>query len=58
MTLKTEAINAISTLPEDAKIEDMMYRLYVLQKMMEGQRAIINGHSKNIEELKKEVSNW
>ncbi len=31
-TLKDEALNAISKLPETADIDDIMYRLYVIDK--------------------------
>ena len=30
--LKQDVINTINTLPENASIEDIMYRLYVLDK--------------------------
>ena len=32
-SLKQEAIDAISKLPENADIEDIMYRLYVIDKV-------------------------
>ena len=44
-TLKNEAINAISKLPETATIDDMMYRLYVIDKVRKGQAAIKRGES-------------
>lgn len=30
--LKQDAINTINTLPENASMEDIMYRLYILDK--------------------------
>ncbi len=39
-TLKEEAIEAISKLPESADIDDIMYRLYVIDKIKKGQDAI------------------
>ena len=57
-TLKSEAINAISKLPETATIDDMMYRLYVIEKVRKGQEAIKRGESIPAEELIKEINSW
>jgi len=57
-TLKQEAINAISSLPDDANIEDMMYRLYVINKIAKSQEAVKNGKTITINELKREVQKW
>jgi len=38
MTAKAEALNAISGLPDDAPLEDIMYQLYVLDKIHQGER--------------------
>lgn len=56
--LKQEVIKAISTLPDDSDIDDMMYRLYVISKIKKGQEAIIKGKTKTLEDLKKEVLKW
>jgi hypothetical protein len=58
MSLKQEAIQAISTLPEDVNLEEIMYRLYVLNKIHLGQEAIKNGKKESVDELKKEIENW
>lgn len=58
MTLKEEALNAISTLPEDTGIEEIMYRLYVLDKIHKGQDAVRNNKVISIEDLKKEIKTW
>jgi hypothetical protein len=50
--------NAISTLPEDAGIEEIMYRLYVLDKIHKGQDAVKNNKVISIEDLKKEIRTW
>lgn len=34
-TTKQDAINAINTLPDNATIEDIMYRLYVIDTIIE-----------------------
>lgn len=58
MTIKQEAINAICNLPDDIKIDDIMYRLYVIDKVHQGQTAIKNGKYITADELKKEMINW
>lgn len=40
---KEEAIRTISSLPDDAPIDDVMYRLYVIDKILRGQNAFKNG---------------
>ncbi len=57
-TLKHEAINAISKLPETATIDDMMYRLYVIDKVRKGQEAIKRGESIPAEDLLNEIDSW
>ncbi len=57
-TLKEEIIKAISTLPDDTDIENIMYRLYVISKIKKGQEAILKGRKKTLEELKEEVKKW
>ena len=57
-TIKEEAINAITTLPDTATMEDIMYRLYVIDKIKRGIKAIENGESISLEELEREVESW
>jgi predicted transcriptional regulator len=57
-TLKAEAINAISKLPESASIDDIMYELYVIDKVKKGKEAAERGNTISIEELKKEMQTW
>ena len=57
-TLKQEAIRAISKLPESANIDDIMYELYVIDKVNRGREAAQRGDSISIEELKKEMQSW
>ncbi|KAF0145486.1 MAG: hypothetical protein FD156_767 [Nitrospirae bacterium] len=57
-TLKQEAIKAISKLPESANVDDMMYELYVIDKVKKGREAVEHGESISIEELKKEMQSW
>lgn len=57
-TIKQEAINAISSLPDSVSMEDIMYRLYVIDKIKRSQSAVKNGKVISVEELKKEVQTW
>jgi len=57
-TLKQEAIGAISKLPESADIDDIMYRLYVIDKIKKGQDAVKEGETISVESLKEEVKSW
>lgn len=56
--LKQEAINAISKMPDSADIEEIMYRLYVIDKVRKGREAAEQGDAISIEELKKEIASW
>lgn len=57
-TLKQEAIKAISKLPESANIDDIMYELYVIDKVKKGREAAERGESISTEVLKKEMQSW
>jgi len=57
-TPKQEAINAINTLPDNASIEDIMYRLYVIDKIKRGQDAVKNGETITVDKLKQEIKSW
>jgi hypothetical protein len=57
-TLKHEAIKVISNLPESANIDDIMYELYVIDKINKGKEAAERGDSMSIEELKREMETW
>ncbi len=55
---KQEALETIGKLPEDADMDEIMYRLYVLDKIRKGQMAVEQGESINAEELKREIDTW
>ncbi|MBI4684452.1 MAG: hypothetical protein HY755_04555 [Nitrospirae bacterium] len=57
-TLKQEAIRVISKLPETANIDDIMYELYVVDKVKKGREAVERGESTSIEDLKREIQSW
>lgn len=56
--LKTEVANAIARLPESANIDDIMYELYVIDKVKKGQEAAKRGETISIEDLKREMQSW
>jgi hypothetical protein len=57
-TLKQEAINAISKLPDTVDIDEIMYRLYVIDKIWKSIGAIERGETVSIEDLKREAESW
>ncbi len=57
-TLKQDAINAISKLPETVTVDEIMYRLYVIDKVRKAQEAVERGETIRIDELKREMETW
>ena len=57
-TLREEAISVISKMSDSSSIDDIMYRLYVVDKVRKGREAIKQGDSISIEELKGEMESW
>ena len=57
-TLKQEVIRAISSLPEATSIDEIMYRLYVIEKIRKGKRAVEDGKTVSVDELKREIESW
>jgi hypothetical protein len=57
-TLKQEAITAISQLPETADVDTIMYRLYVIDKVIKGKKAVEEGETISVEDLKREIESW
>jgi hypothetical protein len=57
-TLKQEALTAISQLPETADVDTIMYRLYIVDKVMKGRNAVEKGETISAEDLKREIESW
>jgi predicted transcriptional regulator len=57
-TAKQEAIDAISRLPDTANIEEIMYRLYVLENIRHGQEDAAQGKSTTAEQVLRDVQTW
>ena len=57
-TLKQEAIVSLQHLPEDADIDEIMYRLYVVDKVRKSRQAIERGEVISHDGLKSEIDKW
>ncbi len=57
-SLKQEAVNAISKMSDSAEIDDIMYRLYVIDKVRKGREAVERGETVSTEDLRKEIEKW
>ena len=55
---KQEALDTIGKLPDDADMDEIMYRLYVLDKIRKGQQAVVEGRTISSEQLKREIEQW
>lgn len=55
---KQDALNSINQLPENADMEEIMYRLYVLDKVRKGQEAVEQGETLTSEELQRDIDTW
>lgn len=56
--IKQDALETIGKLPDDTDIDEIMYQLYVLDKIRKGQQAIEQGHVTNSEDLRREIDTW
>ena len=57
-TLKYEALESLTHLPDDADIDEIMYRLYVIDKLRQSRVAIEQGQVIAHEDLKREIEQW
>ncbi|MBM4227059.1 MAG: hypothetical protein FJ164_04875 [Gammaproteobacteria bacterium] len=55
---KQEALESIRKLPDDADMEEIMYRLYVIDKIRKGQDAVNQGQLTTSEALMREIEKW
>jgi hypothetical protein len=58
LAVKQVALNTINKLPEDADIDEIMYQLYVVDKIQKAQQAVEQDHVLSSEELKREIDSW
>lgn len=57
-TAKQEAISAIERLPDDVPLNEIVHRLYVLNKVQQGREDIDAGRTVSTEELAREIEAW
>lgn len=57
-SIKEEAIKVISRMPEPVDIDDVMYRLYVIDKIRKGRDASAKKDAISVDALKKEIEQW
>lgn len=57
-TLKEDAIKAFTALPNNVNVDELMYRLYVIDRIRRGEKDIIENKLVNQEELEKQSEKW
>lgn len=57
-TAKQEAIEAIEQLPDNVPLDEIVYRLYVLNKVRQGMQDVEAGRGIPSEELAREIEQW
>jgi hypothetical protein len=57
-TLKQEALESVQRLPEVVDIDEMMYRLYLIDKLRKSRDAIAHGEVINHDDLLREIELW
>ena len=57
-TFKSEALERISRLPDDAGADDIIYELYVLDQIRQGLDDVERGDTITTEEFKEEIKKW
>ncbi len=57
-SLKQDAIQTLQQLPDDAGVDEIMYRIYVINKIRRSQEAIERGEVISHDELTREIEQW
>ncbi|MEI8571881.1 hypothetical protein U737_21035 [Methylomonas sp. LW13] len=57
-TAKQEAIAAINLLPDTVNFEEIVYRLYVMNKIYQGLEDVEQGKGISSETLLREIEQW
>ena len=55
---KQNALEAIQQLPDTVDFDEIVYRLYVLNKISQGMRDVYEGKGISQEELAREIEQW
>ena len=57
--LKQQVLDAISQLPDDVDdMDEIMYRLYVLDKVRKGREDVKIGRVVGVEDIEHEIDQW
>lgn len=51
-------VSSPAKFPESANIDDIVYELYVIDKVKTGRESVEHGESISIEDLKREMQLW
>jgi predicted transcriptional regulator len=57
-TAKQEALDVIQRLPDTADMEEIMYRLYVLESIRRGQKDAEQGKTTAAEQVLRDIQTW
>lgn len=57
-TAKQEALDAIQRLPDNADMEEIMYRLYVLENVRRGQQDAEQNNTTPAAQVLKDIQSW
>jgi len=57
-TFKQEALESLQRLPDDADMDEMMYRLYVIEKLRKSREAAEQGMVISHDDLLREIEKW
>lgn len=55
---KQDALHAIEQLPDDVPLDEIVYQLYVLNKVQQGLKDIDAGRTISADELTREIEAW
>jgi hypothetical protein len=55
---KQDAIEVIEQLPDDVPMDEIVYRLYVVNKVRRGMQDVEAGRGISSEELAREIEQW
>jgi predicted transcriptional regulator len=55
---KQDAIEAIEQLPDNVALDEIVYRLYVINKVRQGMADVEAGRGISSEELAREIEQW
>ena len=57
-SIKKEVISLIEDLPDDITLDDIIYHLYVKQKLLKAKKDIAQGRTYSHEQVKKMAEKW